>query len=339
MKVFYYLMVVSLVNFSSGQHNPSSTCIFNNTLCSCRKAATPGNCLRHRSGRKCVVGKCSEKGMTCDCSGDSLCSIDRCNSWVASKELQLNSHIGEIVSCKKTFDMPCLKEIQENLKPKFGKEKKNNTAPEYRMVQVGEASSLSMFNMSFFMDQNHLIQKSYNMHNRWGDRESLRQRFISMRIYEEPDTNEKSLCAIYNTYEVSDDGFGNMLVLVELKGIDGQVLDWRVCDDQGECRGSKSDILYARHGLLSNYTDGWCVRPLRYDGKGIMVKFYGVERMKGLVLQAVDGLGRDKVFHFSDTVKAGFKGEVGLDGLVRGGEMPAIVFNLRGIQVPNYDQV
>lgn len=192
-----------------------------------------------------------------------------------------------------------------------------------------------MFNMSFFTDHNDFIVNKFNMHALWNNSELLRQRFITLRLYRSSRGNAKMICAIFNTYDVKDDRLGNMLVMTNVTAASGQPLRWAACDDPQECNlHTSSSVLTARHSLFSSLTDGWCIKPLEENGHEINVKFYSVHGMKGLVLQAVDRIGKDRAFLFTDTVRMGMPGTIGKNGLVRGGEFPEIKFNLRGIEVP-----
>lgn len=75
---------------------------------------------------------------------------------------------------------------------------------------------------------------NYDMHGKWTHPHSLHARYINMRLYEESRSTWMLLCAVYNTYGISNDRLGKMKVKVVITGMDGQTIEWLVCDDKGE---------------------------------------------------------------------------------------------------------
>lgn len=217
-------------------------------------------------------------------------------------------------------------------------ESTTDKGPEFRMVQVGIASNSTMFNMTAFIDKGDFITNKFNMDEMWPNKEYLRRRFINMRLYDSPVYDERMVCAIYNNYNIEDDHLGSMLVLAQISGTAGQLLQWSACDDEGECKGDQSSILRGRHSVGSNSADGWCVKPLEWNGSGIRVKFYFVNGMAGLTLQSSGNTVSDRVFMFKDTIEVGLPGSLNDNGLVMGGAMPDILFNMKGIEVPAEDE-
>lgn len=202
---------------------------------------------------------------------------------------------------------------------------------EFRMVQFGSGSPSSMFNMSAFKDEGGVIPGSENMHGKWSSAQRLQQRFITMRLYGQGQEN-MMLCGIYNTYGVSDDKLGNMKVSATVSGSSGQTLQWAACDDVGECKGKSGNSLKAKHTMVSYLTDGWCVKPVEWNGNVVRVQFSDMEGVRGINFQSTAGVNKE--YLFKDGKDNGMTGTVDKNGLVRGGMAPDIQMNLKGIDVP-----
>eukprot|EP00177_Eucheuma_denticulatum_P004446 GFKZ01008076.1.p1 GENE.GFKZ01008076.1~~GFKZ01008076.1.p1 ORF type:complete len:479 (-),score=47.46 GFKZ01008076.1:964-2400(-) len=179
--------------------------------------------------------------------------------------------------------------------------------------------------------QDYLDQPSFmfHMHGKWTYPKRLHRRFINLRMYEEAGIKNKILCGIYNTYGVADDGLGAMRAVVTISGASGQTLEWVACDDRGECDGKRGTVLTASHVMLSWLTDGWCVKPLEWNGNVVKVRFSGVNGLRGVVMQST--AGAEEIFRFGEG--HGMTGSVDKDGLVRGGTTPEIVFDLKGMEL------
>lgn len=307
-------------------------CLFNSTHCSCRNVDSPGTCLRDLGHGECLTAQCSSTGFTCDCTGTTVCKISKCKAWVSSAGVPTSSiGLGTIVRCQLGEVQGCLTHVDEKAVASPEPEE-----PEYRMVQFGKGVPSTMFNMSAFADEDGLIEKTYNMHGKWKNAQRLRQRFITLRLYERAQGG-MMLCAIYNTYGVEDDQLGNMGVDVLVTGLSGQRLQWVVCDDAGECKPGSSiglgkNSLYGKHKLVSYLSDGWCVKPLESNGNVVSVKLTNINGMRGVVLQST--AGRDTEYLFADGKDNGMTGIVNENGLVGGGTVPEIQFNLLGFKVP-----
>lgn len=234
---------------------------------------------------------------------------------------------GESVSCEASeLSGICLTKIEAS------EPKPNNDHREYRMIQFGRASAYSMFNMTAFLDEDNFIQQTYAMHGNWRNVERLRRRFITVRIYKYDGMPGNMLCAIYNKNDYQEDGKGAMHVEVTIKGVSGQILQWAACDDEGECYENSQTMLFGLHGILSEFADGWCVKPLESNGNAISLKFHAIHGMKGIVLQS--SAGPDQEFLFGEEGASGMRGTLNKYGLVQSGEIPEILINLQGIGIP-----
>lgn len=359
-------VLVTLVVCESSVLTADNLCVFNSTHCSCRMVGIPGTCLRHQGNNHCIVDNCSSDGMVCDCSADQMCKRFACEAWVSVNTSSPVNHFrrGTRISCVSVQNSLCLtktgqKSVSENpanvaaspekqdvpgsseeaVTSGYSGEPAVKDGPEFRMVQVGIASNSTMFNMTAFVDKDDLIAHTFDMDEMWQDNEYLRRRFITMRLYDSPVKKERILCAIYNKYGEEDDQLGSMSVFVQISSTAAQPLQWKACDGLGECKGKKGSTLSAYHSLHSSSADGWCVKPVKWNGSGIRVKFYLVNGMAGLALQSTGKTVRDRAFLFRDIVEIGQLGYLNDDGLVVGGAMPDILFNMRGIQVPkNVDE-
>lgn len=318
-----------LLSFSCAQNSVlvRSPCLYNSTHCSCHSIERPGTCLRHLGGNSCLIDKCSSTGLTCDCSGTSICNISSCKTWLPSVNVPTGElHPGEAVSCTMSRSSTrCLTKTGETVEAATTQKPK-----EYRMVQFGVASAYTMFNMTAFLDEGNFIAKTYAMHGKWNHVERLRRRYITLRMYESDGIPGRMLCAVYNRHDYEEDGMGTMRVEVNITGVSGQNLQWAACDDEGECYDKDETTLIGLHGLMSKFADGWCVKPL--ESKTISVRFYMVDGMKGIVLQS--STGSDQEFLFGDENANGMKGSLNMYGLVQNGEVPEILFNLQGIEIP-----
>lgn len=320
------LLTISQAKADEFSQSMPLPCLFNSTHCSCRHVEDPGNCLRHQVGSYCVVDECSRAGLTCDCSGSKMCERKPCNVWILSEDELLSSlPQGRKVGCRLITSASCLVHDAKVSVPTPQIEE-----PDFRMVQFGKASDATMFNMSAFVDEDNFISKSYEMHGKWKNANRLTPRHITVRMYETDGEDNLMLCAIYNTYGIADDGLGSMGVSVRITGISGQDLEWVSCDDVGECKGERGNILTGRHLLVSYLADGWCIKPLEWNGNVVSVKFTDVYGMKGIMMQST--AGREEIFNFGG--RHGVTGSVDTNGLVQGGESPDILFNLQGIKVP-----
>lgn len=301
-------------------------CLFNSTHCSCRNTEDPGTCLRHQADAYCLVDTCSEAGFTCDCSGTDVCERKSCKVWITNGNKTLSSlSKGQNVGCQLITSANCLVRTGEVNVTRLQVEE-----ADFRMVQFGSASDATMFNMSAFVDEGNFISKSYEMHGKWRNANRLIPRYITLRMYREKKQDGLVLCAIYNTYGIADDGLGSMTVSVTITGVSGQSLEWVSCDDIGECKGEKGNKLTGRHSLVSYLTDGWCIKPLEWNGNAIRVKFTDIDGMRGVMMQST--AGREETFKFGGG--HGVTGSVDRNGLVRGGATPEILFNLKGVKVP-----
>lgn len=258
-----------------------------------------------------------------------MCQFTSCHEWIAADGTYTSDiEMGSQVPCVQVHKPRCLKRIGEE-------DVENVTIPEikeYRMVQVGEASENTMFNVSYFKDPQGIISAERSMHGRWPDRHLLKRRVITLRVYDKPEWGEeKMLCAIYNTYGAGSDSLGPMSVSLNITAMNGGTVGWVACDDDGECRGNaiRKNSLTAHHYLNSAVTDGWCVRGLGFDGKRVALKFTGVVGFRSLVVQSPGGV--EKEFEFGQD---NWTGSVNQDGIVSNGESPDILFNLAGSEVP-----
>lgn len=320
------VMAISYTETRNISTDVRSPCLFNSTHCSCRNVEHPGTCLRHLEGPYCTADQCSGKGFTCDCSGTQVCELTVCKVWISTEEGTATSLRQEQnVGCRLVTSTTCLLQIGEiGAAPPKGEE------PDFRMVQFGAGSDTTMFNMSAFIDEGNFISKSYEMHGKWKNANRLLRRYITLRMYDLDGEDNHMLCAIYNSYGISDDGLGNMKVKVEIKGKSGQSLEWVACDDIGECKENKGSSLQGEHFLVSYLTDGWCVKPLEWNGNVVSVKFSDVHGMRGVMMQST--AGREETFKFGEGY--GMTGSVDENKLVHGGSTPEILFDLKGMEVP-----
>lgn len=317
--VFYILIEV---------HGQSpAPCLYNSTHCSCSVVPEPGPCLQTISENTCLVGLCKSPGKTCDCSGTTLCRIERCAHNVASDGSLLSAlQINSTVACVMSQNLQCLKRVGElpveNLPPQV---------TEYRQLQFGPPSISHMYNLSAFVDTENVISMNNSMHGIWPSYLRLKNRFIHIRVYENQARNETYLCAIYNAYHLPSDGKRSESLDVQIEGLAGQNLAWAACDDLGECRGGPSSTLTATHSFDDNVTDGWCISPLEYNGNAVRVTFSNVEAMLGIELQSS---GSQYEYLWGEPLQHGMTGTVDSDGLsVAGGA--SFVVSLGGIPVPD----
>ena len=225
------------------------------------------------------------------------------------------------VDCMQKADGTCLSKVEMPIS--------------YKMVQFGTASvnnvAGTMFNMSTLPDTDDFIVNRYKMSDKWDNHETLRFRHITMRLYKSSVTGEHMLCAIFHTYGLPSDGLGSMSVSSTVKGVDGQMLQWAACDDKRECSGGPGGELRAQHALSFTHSDGWCVKPLEEDSGAISVKFSDVQGFEGISFQLSDG--NEDAYYFMDGTD-GMTGAVDGNALVKDGDVPEILFDLAGIQVP-----
>lgn len=303
-----------------------SPCLYNSTHCACSRIPQPGNCLRTISDGTCAVEQCKSTGMTCDCSGTSICSIESCSHNVAADgSLSSSLQIGSTVSCELSQNIQCVRLMGAMLA-----ENTQSTPTEFRQLQFGQPSVSHMFNMSTFVDTGNVLRTGNIVHNIWPDEAILTNRFIHIRLYENVARTETYLCAILNGYTSPPDGRRLATLDFEIEGLGGQTLSWVVCDDPQECFGGPSSTLNGRHSVTDYVTDGWCVSPVENNGNAIRVTFSNVEGMLGLELQAP---GFQQTYRWTDPPQYGMAGAVDADGLSVGGSASFIV-NLAGIPVP-----
>lgn len=354
---FAPLMTVLVVSVSqqSSVIAADNLCVFNSTHCSCRKINIPGMCLRHQRDNYCIVDDCSSNGMVCDCLADEICKRIACGSWISTNtSVSVNNSLrGTWISCRHMQDSFCLTRIEQEdvletpewdppsseqrdaLSPAeeaiTGNHPRESAVEEnskLHMVQVRTTCNSTKFNITAFVDKGDLITSALDMDEMWQNNEYLRRRFITMRLYDSPMNKERMLCAIYNKYGMKDDELGNMSVLVQISGTAGQPLQWSACNDHGECEGKQQSVLSAHHSLSSDSADGWCVKPLEWNGSGIRVKFSLVNGMVGLAFQSAGKTIGDRAFLFKDITEIEQQGYLNQDGLVVGGVVPDILFNI-----------
>ncbi|CAN8064264.1 unnamed protein product [Agarophyton chilense] len=305
-------------------------CLYNSTHCACIQVPTPGKCLRTVSDGTCSVEQCNEAGMTCDCNGSNLCTIETCShSTAANGSLPSALELGATVSCVMSQNnIQCVKKSGE-----IPPENLPQEPQEFRQLQFGPASVQHMYNISAFVDTDSVISPEWetiSMHSRWPNYLRLRNRFIHLRVYENVGGTETFLCAIYNGYHLASDGLGNGRTDVEIEGLNGQQLSWRACDDVGECVGGPGSTLTASHGYVDNLSDGWCVTPLERNGNAIRVTFTEVTGMYGIEIQTPDSQFE---YLWSDPPQYGMTGAIDSNGFSVGGSA-SFTINLDGIPVP-----
>lgn len=327
-----FLTVLSFSTFLAfvlAQTNVSPGCLYNSTHCACRTNNSPGTCLRKQSDATsttdpiCTVTSCSTGGYSCDCLGSDICKLTSCSNWVP-KDGSIASQLtqGTAVPCVRKDDGKCLSKV--------------DVPVQYKMVRFGAGTvnnvDGTMFNMSTLTDSNDFITTEYNMADKWDHHDTLRYRHVTMRLYKSTN-GEMFLCGIYNTYGVPNDGLGRMKISVEIRSVGGEELRWVACDDRNECRGGGSDVLRATHVLAFTHSDGWCVSPVESQ-EGVTVKFSEMDGFEGISFQLSDGV--DEAYYFMDEVEGGVVGMTGTvdgNGLVKGGSMGEILFNVGGIAV------
>lgn len=289
---------------------------------------TPGKCLRYVANGSCMVEQCHENGVTCDCSGTNLCKIVSCSYNVTgSGSLTSSLQLGSEVSCVPAQNAQCVRKIGEvpididALEPE---------PLDYRQLQFGPSSFDNMFNLSNFVDTNDIINLDASMHGRWESYNSLRSRYIHVRMYESSDGSEMFLCSIYNAFHRAGDGLGAAQVRVDIEALDGQTLAWKACDDPEECLGTSGTTLTGFHDFLDDVSDGWCVSPIDRSGNGIRVTYTNVNNMRGVILQSP---AFQVKYDWGNPPDHGLSGTVDANGLSVDGSASFIV-NLRGIPVP-----
>lgn len=324
-----FIALASLLTLCAAQAiSNDPTCLFNGTHCACRENKIAGTCLRKESGGAgegiCTVATCNSGGYSCDCLGPNICKMDTCSSWVP-KDGSISSHLQKDtkVACVKKTDSTCLTKVEIPV--------------EYKMVQFGSSSlnnaAGTMFNMTAMPDTDDFLAKTYGKGDSWDHPETLQHRHITIRLYKSPTSGENMLCAIFNSYGLPNDGLGNYKIKSTVTGLNGQQLRWTFCDDRTECRGGPSSTLVTTHKGMFTHSDGWCVKPVESDSGPINVKFSNVNKIEGITFQLSDG--SDESYYFYDGGDFGMTGTVDTNGLVTGGAIPDILFDLGGIRVPH----
>ncbi|KAI0565336.1 hypothetical protein FGB62_19g292 [Gracilaria domingensis] len=323
-------MVRSIVSLTPSNHAlPCSRRLFRSFVPTVHRRECAKSCslrLQQYTLRLLSDSNAGQAGMTCDCTGTNLCTIDTCFHNIASNGSLANAlELGASVSCIVSQNIQCVRRTGElpveNLPPQ---------PLEYRQLQFGPASVTHMYNVTNFVDTNGVISPDVSMHGLWPGYLRLRNRFIHVRVYESANTSETLLCAIYNAYHLPSDGLGLGSTSVEIEGLNGQLLAWRACDDTGECLGGPATTLYASHSYVDNLSDGWCVTPLEKNGNGIRVTFSNVTGMYGIDLQSP---GYQFEYLWTDPPQHGMTGVVDANGFSVGGSA-SFTINLNGIPVP-----
>lgn len=164
--------------------------MWNTTHCSCKEKVPEGSCFHRVDGvspPRCNVDTCGAGGYKCDCQGTDFCKIDTCDTWGNAVDGALAPVVGsKDVPCKLVSNPRCLSKLGE--------------MPEYKMVQVGEQSKETMFNMTWHKDVDNYIATKYEsgseINNLWPDRESLRLRHLNFRLYESDDGRKSFACVM-----------------------------------------------------------------------------------------------------------------------------------------------
>lgn len=217
-----------------------------------------------------------------------------------------------------------------------------------RMVQVGEKSLETMFDMKPFTDHDDFLVRRWAnnraAHDKWGDRDLLVKRQVNIRLYQNEARTALSACAIINTYGMTDDQIEHSLLLYtmtsQVRGVEGQALTFITCDDfnsgsepmGSECRNATkpANTLHASFKGIEKHTDGWCIGPLRDNGETIEIKLTGMNGLNGVNFQNPDGSKHE--FTFAADQDKGFKGTIDpTTSMVVGGEAPTILIRPSGI--------
>lgn len=247
--------------------------------------------------------------------------MEVCSTWVPKDGTVASQLVKDTdVGCVQKTDSTCLSRVE--------------VAAEWKMVRFGTGSLRNsegtMFNMSALKDVKDMISGRYSMGDRWDHPETLRFRHITLRVYV-GEGGEHMLCAVFNTYGVPNDGLGRYAVSTTVKGVTGQTMRWVACDDRRECSGGPGNTLSTNHRGVFTHSDGWCVKPLERESGPVSVKFSKVVGMEGISFQLSDG---DEQSYYFETGDQGMTGVVDDNGLVTDGDIPEILFDLAGIQVP-----
>lgn len=200
------------------------------------------------------------------------------------------------------------------------------------MVQWGPANGGNMFNMSAFVDVNDFITTTYDMAHVWPNPSYFESRWHIVMLYVNNAGDTHFLCHIINSYDDGDDGLGPMETNVTITGVDGQIMEWAACDDAADsCQSPSAVSITSYFGNAADVTDGYCIKPIDYSGNTVTIQVTDVQGAKGIRFVQPSGTVRE--YLFANGPANGMTGTVDANGLVTNGFMPAITFNLNGIEV------
>lgn len=310
----------------------------------CSKTEFPGTCLRLESGSwsdgLCRTEKCAPDAYECNCNGKSLCKMELCGAW-RPKDAVVRPTIGETnVPCRREEGSSvCLSPVQGGAE---------SSTKDTRIVQIGEKSPTTLFNLEPFVDIGDKMKKMWanrtTVHDAWDYRDLLVPRQLNIRLYENEAKTELSVCMTVNTYNYRPKLYEDKWYTVtsEIVGLQGQMLRFTQCDDYerrgrriiSECANveTESSELVSKIRGLEYHTDGWCVGPLRKNGEAIRISLTGVNWLYGINFQNPDGSKHE--FLFTKDMQNGLTGKIRKQsGMVARGRIPDIIVNPSGIPV------
>lgn len=325
-------------------------CLFNHTHCACALSTSPpGLCTRFSSGTAssatCFVDNCRPDTYVCDCSATSLCHINACDSWRATNPAHVTT-VGDLVPCafqpasatciQPTRSIPAA--VSPSLAPSPTATPVQSPRPsppphQYRMVQFGAASDASMFNMTAFTDVGDFITTTFDMRNKWPEKNRLEHRWHTVMLYQSDAATDRFLCYIINTYDAGDDFMGTMEAFATVTASDGQTMSWAACDDAlDSCQTASGNVVSSFFANEADVTGGFCVKPVDFSGNAFTIQLTDVRLARGV--RFINPAGTVNEFLWSDGATNGMMGSVNANGLVTLGATPVITINLAGLLVP-----